>query len=91
MITVSKQHIVGSIFPEKLIFENNTYRTPKINEGVRLLCRNSKALGVGKKIKHLKNEMLSSGVERTSSSSNLPIYRLKYEISRLQSVFYGKK
>jgi hypothetical protein len=56
---------VGSIFPEKLFFENNTYRTPKVNEGVRLLCRNSRALGGGKKTKHPENEVLSCGVVST--------------------------
>ena len=40
--TPSKQRIVGSIFPEKLIFENNEYRTPKVNSVIGLLCRNSK-------------------------------------------------
>ena len=40
--TTSKQRIIGSIFPEKLIFENKSYRTPRINNGVLLLCRNNK-------------------------------------------------
>ena len=60
--TVSKQRIVSSIFPEKLVFENGMYRTPRINSGVRLLCRNSKAFEGGKKTKHLENEVLSCGV-----------------------------
>jgi DNA invertase Pin-like site-specific DNA recombinase len=61
--TAIKQRIVSSIFPEKLIFENKAYRTPKINSAVSLLCRNSKALGGDKKTKHLENEVLSCGVE----------------------------
>lgn len=36
--TAIKQRIIGSVFPEKLIFENNEYRTPKINEVVSLIC-----------------------------------------------------
>ena len=47
--TAIKQRIVGSIFPEKLIFENQKYRTPKINEAVELLCSNSKGFGGIKK------------------------------------------
>ncbi len=60
-----RQRIVSSIFPEKLIFENKAYRTPKVNSAVALLCRNSKALGGDKKTKHLENEVLSCGVAST--------------------------
>jgi site-specific DNA recombinase len=63
--TVAKQRIVSSVFPEKLVFENHTYRTPRINEGVRLLCRNDGAFGGGRKIKHSENEVLSCEVART--------------------------
>jgi site-specific DNA recombinase len=34
-----KQQIIGSIFPEKLIFEKNSYRTIRVNEVVRWICR----------------------------------------------------
>jgi site-specific DNA recombinase len=34
----SRDLLVGSIFPEKLIFENQKYRTTRINEAVRLIC-----------------------------------------------------
>jgi site-specific DNA recombinase len=60
--TESKQRIVGSIFPEKLVFENNEYRTPRINKGVLLLCRGSRAFEGNKKRKHPKNGMLSCQV-----------------------------
>jgi site-specific DNA recombinase len=60
--TAIKQRIVSSIFPEKLIFENKTYRTLKMNSAISLLCRNSKALNGGKKGKHSDNEMLSCQV-----------------------------
>jgi site-specific DNA recombinase len=38
-----KQKLLGSIFPEKLIFENGNYRTTKPNELLALLCRNDEA------------------------------------------------
>lgn len=40
----AKQLLVGSIFSEKLIFENNQYRTPKLNEAVELMCLGDKEL-----------------------------------------------
>ena len=32
-----KRHLIGSIFPEKLVFDGLEHRTPRINEAVRLL------------------------------------------------------
>ncbi len=43
--TEVKQKIIGSVFPEKLYFENNEYRTTKLNEAVVLLCKTDKGLG----------------------------------------------
>lgn len=60
--TTSKQRIVSSIFPEKLVFENNDYRTPKLNEAVELLCRNDKGFGGNKKGKNLHFTNSSLGV-----------------------------
>jgi site-specific DNA recombinase len=57
-----KQKIIGSIFPEKLIFENNKCRTAKINEVVGLICSDSNGFGVGKKRKHTISDMLSCSV-----------------------------
>ena len=34
----TKQKIIGSIFPEKLIYEDKKYRTTKLNDVIRLLC-----------------------------------------------------
>ena len=51
--TPSKQRIVGSIFPEKLIFENNKYRTAKVNSVIALLCRSSKVFGGNENGKNL--------------------------------------
>ena len=36
-----KQRIIGSIFPDKLIFENKIYRTAKINEVVALIFKDN--------------------------------------------------
>ncbi len=40
----TKKQIVGSIFPEKIIFENEQYRTTKTNEIITLLCSVDKGL-----------------------------------------------
>ena len=39
-----KQLIIGSVFPEKLIFEKNGFRTKRVNEAVRLICMNNSEL-----------------------------------------------
>ena len=46
--TENKQHIIGSIFPERLVFEKNKYRTPILNRVVSLIC-NDNGLLKGKK------------------------------------------
>ena len=57
--TITKQRIVGSIFPEKLVFENQKYRTPKMNEAAELICRKDKPLRGDKKGKQSISELLS--------------------------------
>lgn len=42
--TEIKQKIIGSVFPEKLVFENNEYRTTKLNDVVVLICPTDKGL-----------------------------------------------
>ncbi|NOS57408.1 MAG: recombinase family protein [Cyclobacteriaceae bacterium] len=39
-----KQLIIGSVFPEKLIFEKNGFRTNRVNEAVQLICMNNSQL-----------------------------------------------
>ena len=39
----TKKKIVGSIFPEKIYFENNSYRTTKVNAVIELLFNAGKA------------------------------------------------
>jgi site-specific DNA recombinase len=52
-----KQKIMGSMFPEKLVFENNQYRTKRVNEVVGLiLVKDSK---LGSKNKGLTNFFIS--------------------------------
>ena len=60
--TITKQRIVGSIFPEKLFFEEKKYRTPKMNEAAELICRKGKSFGGGNKKKQPISELLSLGV-----------------------------
>lgn len=58
-----KQHIIGSVFPERLIFENNQYRTPKLNSVISLICNNNGQSKGGKKRKHTFLDVLSCKVE----------------------------
>jgi site-specific DNA recombinase len=53
-----KHKLVGSIFPEKLIYSNNNYRTTKSNSFVSLITSKSKEL---KRIKN-KKATISSGL-----------------------------
>jgi site-specific DNA recombinase len=60
--TEVKQKIIGSMFPEKLIFENNAYRTTKTNDVVRLICTIDKGLKQNKKGKKTDFSISSLGV-----------------------------
>ena len=44
-----KQRIVGSIFPEKFVFENNRVRTTKVNEMIDRVCRKIEGCSGNKK------------------------------------------
>jgi len=35
----AKQEIIGSIYPEKMVFEENTLRTNRVNDVVEWMCR----------------------------------------------------
>lgn len=65
-----KQRIVSSMFPEKLIFENNNYRTPTKHEVPSKLCTDNKALGGNKKGKDCNFHSPSLGVDFTDKISN---------------------
>ena len=76
--TEGKQRIIGSVFPERLIFEKNKYRTPRLNKVVSLICTNNKHSKGNKKGKHTFNDMLSCGVENIGfepTTSSLPAKR----------------
>ena len=66
-----KQRIIGSLTSEKMIFENENYRTLKLNKVIELICTDSKGLRKNKKGKMLENRTLSLGVESDSIFSNL--------------------
>ena len=52
---ITKQKILSSILTEKLVFEKETYRTPKLNKGFEFIYQNIKELNGLKQ----KNERLS--------------------------------
>ena len=56
---IIKQQIVSSMFPEKLIFENKSFRTFKANQLLTLICKPSKAFGISENKKSRKNPALS--------------------------------
>ena len=56
-----KQKIIGSIFPEKLVFSEGAYRTNKPNEVLTLLCNNINGLGGNKKGQTFISDSLPSG------------------------------
>ena len=60
-----KQHIVGSIFPEKLIFEQNSYRTVEENAVLKLIANVSADCSPSKKKKVGANSDLSTLVPQT--------------------------
>ncbi|MBD0350458.1 MAG: hypothetical protein ICV65_04800, partial [Flavisolibacter sp.] len=55
-----KQQLIGSIFPEKLIFENKSYRTIQDNPLIPLSCRPGKAFRGWKNKKTGQNAGLST-------------------------------
>jgi len=58
-----KQKIIGSVFPEKLTFENKQYRTHAMNPAILLLCRRKSASN--KEEKYTFDSVLSYRVART--------------------------
>ena len=63
-----KQKIIGSMYPEKLIFENKSYRTKKLHEGIMLMCSMGKGskgnkIGQASKFGSLSEEVIRIGFE----------------------------
>lgn len=61
--TPTKQRIIGSIFDEKLVFENGKCRTTKINEVAVQVCRKDRVSSSSKKGKHTFSDVLSCQVD----------------------------
>ena len=57
-----KLQILSSIFAEKLVFENKSYRTPAYHKELALILNTGKGFGGNKKGQNQKNLILSSGV-----------------------------
>ena len=66
-----KQHIVGSIFPQKLVFEKNTYRTIGENPVLALIAATGAGSIVSKKRKASNNADLFCLVPERRNLSNL--------------------
>lgn len=63
--TVQKRQIIGSIYPEKLVFDGFVYRTTRLNEAVRQIYTLDKGLTEIKNRKSNKNLCLSGEVAGT--------------------------
>src|SRR6185437_12175367 len=68
---IEKRKIIGSIFPEKLIFDGNEYRTSRLNEAVRLIYMLDKGFTEIKNRKDgetplLSGEVVPTGIEPVS-------------------------
>lgn len=59
-----KQKLIGSMFSEKLVFENNAYRTITLNKTIELICRTGAVLKGNKKGLTILNDSQSKGVTR---------------------------
>ena len=81
----TKREIIGSIFPEKLVFDGMHYRTARLNEAVSLIYSLDKAFSENKNGQNHQNFELSSFVTPTVQFSNHFIPDLK----RLAGLFKG--
>ena len=78
----TKREIIGSIFPEKLVFDGMHYRTARVNEAVSLIYSLDKAFSENKNGQNDQNFELSSLVtppgfeprQTESESVVLPLY-----------------
>lgn len=66
--TARKHRIIGSIFPEKLIFDGKAYRTARVNEAIRLIRTLDKGFGENKNgndalFLHHSREVAGTGIE----------------------------
>ena len=92
-----KQKLIGSIFPDKLIYDRKKYRTTKINKVLSLLTNNNKCLENSKKEKAVISDSLSYqapavGLEPTSRSIGITATRFIMcilQILAFQYIFYS--
>ena len=59
-----KRRIIGSIFPEKLIFDGKTFQTARLNEGARLIYTLNEGCSENEKGQKTENSALSCSVTR---------------------------
>jgi site-specific DNA recombinase len=91
--TARKRKIIGSIFPEKLTFENNQVRTTRINEGLRLMLLFYKGLdnkkkGTNQNFSDLSQEVNAEGFEPSTACLEGSIQYLK---NQYRSTHYSTK
>ena len=78
-----KKKIIGSIFPEKLIFDGDGFRTARVNEAVQLIFNVDKAFIKNKNGQIAKNFDLSSKVPRNGFEPSHPCERCDLNTVRL--------
>ena len=78
-----KQQILGSILAEKLVFENNSYRTIPFRKVITLICRPSKGLRGAENKESSDNSELSNVVPRTGFEPAHPCERCDLNTVRL--------
>jgi site-specific DNA recombinase len=79
----TKREIIGSIYPEKLIFDGFHYRTARLNEAVSLIYSMDKGFSQNKTGQTKENFSLSSLVPRTGFEPAHPFERCHLKAVRL--------
>jgi len=79
MSVSKKRELIGSIFPEKIVFDGKEYRTPRLNEAARLIYMINNDLystknRKGHKSAYLSGDVESPGIEPASKTLVKPIF-----------------
>ncbi|HUX84023.1 MAG TPA: hypothetical protein VMV20_02235 [Chitinophagaceae bacterium] len=69
-----KRQIIGSIYPEKLTFDGNQYRTNRLNEAVRLIYTMDKGFSEIKNRKSNKKMCFSGKVPLSGLKPDSPVF-----------------
>ncbi len=80
---MQKRKIVGSIYPEKLVFDGERYRTVRVNEAARLIYAIDKGFSENKNGQAEENFNLSALVPRTGIEPALPCDNQILSLARL--------